>query len=219
MGYYNLDPCDISEYPYPLPSFRVEPIKFVSVFNEETCAKMVQRLSTLKASFSGVYGEDGKEKVATQHRSSRAITVTEDIETQVRARLQHVIEWHTRKDDLGGKLVLCEELTFLRYDGEDGGHFSLHTDSAYHDGDRTFHLTSPERKITMVVALNSGFEGGKFVMPTVRDPDGRPMQMEIPPGSAMIFPSDLRFPHAVTPVTSGTRYSIVAWYDIRKAAS
>lgn len=67
------------------------------------------------------------------------------------------------------------------------------------DGDRKGVPT-----MTALGLLNDEFEGGEFVL----FEEG---PVEFKAGDLMIFPSNFLFPHRVDPVTSGTRYSFVAW--------
>lgn len=58
--------------------------------------------------------------------------------------------------------------------------------------------------LTVLGMLNDDFEGGDFLM-------WNNEKIELPAGSLIIFPSSFMFPHSVTPVTKGTRYSYVTW--------
>lgn len=57
--------------------------------------------------------------------------------------------------------------------------------------------------LSIVGVLNDDFEGGEFVM--------WDQVIELPAGSIMIFPSSFLYPHQVTPVKKGIRYSYVSW--------
>jgi hypothetical protein len=74
--------------------------------------------------------------------------------------------------------------------------------------DHIFNLFDGTRKgipiLSVVALLNNEFEGGEFVM----------FEDEVIPlnvGDVMIFPSLFLYPHKVTPITSGIRYSAVSW--------
>lgn len=57
--------------------------------------------------------------------------------------------------------------------------------------------------LTILGSLNDNYEGGElFLIDEV---------IELKAGSLMIFPSNFLYPHKVTPVTKGTRYSYVSW--------
>tara|TARA_B100000287_G_C20418836_1_gene696650 strand:- start:50 stop:631 length:582 start_codon:yes stop_codon:yes gene_type:complete len=59
--------------------------------------------------------------------------------------------------------------------------------------------------VTSVVGvLNDDFEGGEFVF-------WREHKVKIEKGQVLAFPSSYLFPHEVTPVTSGVRYSWITW--------
>ncbi len=52
--------------------------------------------------------------------------------------------------------------------------------------------------------LNDDYEGGEFIM-------FEDKKIETKKGDLLIFPSNFLYPHKVTPVTKGVRYSYVSW--------
>ena len=83
----------------------------------------------------------------------------------------------------------------LIYIGAQGGEYKEHTD----------HTDFDPRILTCSVILNNNYDGGDFVFFSGT--------YKIPPktGSAVVFPSNFCFPHAVTPVTNGDRHAIITW--------
>ena len=83
------------------------------------------------------------------------------------------------------------------------------------DFGRDYNLT---RKLSLTVQLSdeNDYEGGdlKFYTgiwnPSIEESEGTYAQASRGKGSVIVF--DSRFIHEVTPVTSGTRYSLVKWY-------
>ena len=63
------------------------------------------------------------------------------------------------------------------------------------------------RKLSMSLILNNDYENGNFEMGKLFSKDKVPRLKE---GSIIVFPSFME--HRVTPVTKGTRYSLVAWF-------
>lgn len=57
--------------------------------------------------------------------------------------------------------------------------------------------------LSMVGLLNNDYEGGKFVLCN--------KVFNLKAGDVIVFPSVFLYPHSVTPVVSGTRYSWVLW--------
>lgn len=57
--------------------------------------------------------------------------------------------------------------------------------------------------LTILAALNDDYTGGQLTLCGER--------IDLRAGDAIVFPSNFLFPHAVEPVTSGTRYSFVSW--------
>jgi len=58
--------------------------------------------------------------------------------------------------------------------------------------------------LSILGLLNDDFEGGDFLML-----DSKKVQLEA--GDIILFPSNFLYPHAVTTITKGTRYSFVSW--------
>jgi uncharacterized protein (TIGR02466 family) len=58
--------------------------------------------------------------------------------------------------------------------------------------------------LTFLMLLNDDFEGGDFIMFGNK-------KVNLAPGDIIVFPSNFAFPHEVTTVTKGIRYSCVAW--------
>jgi PKHD-type hydroxylase len=87
------------------------------------------------------------------------------------------------------------------YKENDGGHYDWHTDASMTDG-------RVPRKLSMTLLLSdpSEFEGGDLEIKSYSDV---PMKLPMVKGRAWFFPSYVL--HRVTPVTKGTRRSLVLW--------
>ncbi len=89
-------------------------------------------------------------------------------------------------------------LRFNKY--EEGNSMELHID-------HTRSLFDGERRgipiASIIGCLNSDYSGGKFELCQGN--------VNIPTGCAIMFPSVFLYPHEVTEVTRGTRYSWVTW--------
>jgi len=96
----------------------------------------------------------------------------------------------------GFDLRMEETMQFVRYDHNQKGHYDWHTDLM---GSKRM-----DRKLSLSVQLSnpSDYEGGGLLLwPEVRVPRNQ--------GCCVVFPSYIL--HKVTPVESGTRYSLVGW--------
>jgi PKHD-type hydroxylase len=96
--------------------------------------------------------------------------------------------------DLDG---FSEGLQFTKYEAP-SGKYDLHIDKIYKQA---------TRKLSVVVQLSDPdeYEGGKLDIQTSNEPHSMVRRQ----GHAVLFPSYIL--HGVTPVTKGTRYSLVAW--------
>jgi len=83
----------------------------------------------------------------------------------------------------------------LIYIGTQKGEYQEHVD----------HADLYPRVLTCSFILNDNYDGGDFVFFGGK--------YKVPPkaGSAVVFPSNFCFPHAVTPVTKGDRHAVITW--------
>lgn len=88
---------------------------------------------------------------------------------------------------------------FNKYDV--GTKMALHCDHIHSmfDGDRKGIPT-----LSILGALNDDYEGGDLIF-------WNSEKIELKAGQIMIFPSNFMYPHTVTTVTKGSRYSYVSW--------
>ena len=74
--------------------------------------------------------------------------------------------------------------------------------------DRVQQMFDGERKgiptLSVVGLLNDDFEGGEFIM-------FEDEKISLKQGDILIFPSTFMYPHKVTQITKGVRYSFVSW--------
>lgn len=125
-----------------------------------------------------------------------------DIYQKIENRVNQVNQMHFKFD-----LLTIEPLQLTEYTSQQKGFYNYHIDA----NSTTKNLT---RKLSFVIQLSdpSEFEGGDFC---VIDHDGKEFNVSkeepelLKKGNIIAFPSFL--PHKVTPVTSGTRYSLVGW--------
>lgn len=105
----------------------------------------------------------------------------------------------------GFDISFVPEIQFTEYLGTEGGKYDWHKDVHWQDQTKPYH-----RKISMSVQLSNSFdyEGGDLQFEDIDGPEPELMRLR---GSAIMFPSFVS--HRVTPVTKGTRYSLVAWME------
>lgn len=109
----------------------------------------------------------------------------------------HVNSRHWRFDLYG----FSEHFQFTQYESAHMGHYSWHVDRGVD------HTSISPRKLSMVVQLSdpAEYEGGNLELLVGEHATLIPKQA----GLIAFFPSYVL--HRVTPVTSGTRYSLVGW--------
>ena len=96
--------------------------------------------------------------------------------------------------------VSCQRHTDFRLNKySEGGFMSRHIDNIHHSHGQTYGYP----QLTALLMLNDDYEGGNFLIAE--------NEYQTAKGSAIVFPSNFMFPHAVKKVEKGTRYSIVTW--------
>jgi predicted 2-oxoglutarate/Fe(II)-dependent dioxygenase YbiX len=84
---------------------------------------------------------------------------------------------------------------FLEY--KTGGFYTQHTDN----------YTIFPRAISCSLNLNDDYTGGEFGF------FDNTVSYSLGKGDVIMFPSNFMYPHEIRPVLSGTRYSIITWFD------
>ena len=83
----------------------------------------------------------------------------------------------------------------LLYKGSEKGEYKVHCDA----------MDLYPRVISCSIILSDDYEGGNF---SFFEGEHTIIKKK---GSAVVFPSNFCFPHAVTPVTNGDRHAIITW--------
>ena len=94
---------------------------------------------------------------------------------------------------------LSEQLQYTVYESGEGGHYDWHVDHST--------MTPMPRKLSISLQLSDpgDYEGGALELRAANSAETAPMER----GAVIAFPSYVL--HRVTPVTRGTRRSLVAW--------
>lgn len=88
------------------------------------------------------------------------------------------------------------DLQFLKY--EDFGHYKYHVDAG-----------EIHRTLSLIYFVNDDYDGGILQFKNPSNPIE--ITIEKVPNRAIVWPSNFLYPHKVTPVSNGVRYSVVAW--------
>ncbi len=99
-----------------------------------------------------------------------------------------------------------EDIQVTKY--KPGCFYEFHTDSYSSHHFKDSH--GKVRKLSMTVQLNDDYEGGEFQVARCCRGKLQIETMEKAKGTVIVFPSSLE--HRVKKVTSGERYSLVAWF-------
>ena len=154
-------------------------------------------------------------KEAEKIEIERAETNDESTTDQVRKsdvgwldvpEIQNLLWEYVRAANYNALRVFVENISpiqYTEYKAEQGGHYDWHVDVDWNE-ESWF-----DRKLSVTVQLSdpSEYSGGDFQFQETETPDESCKAK----GTVLVFPSYLL--HRVTPVTSGTRKSLVAWFE------
>ena len=152
-----------------------------------------------KAEVDAQIGGGGQGVSNPEIRQSELNWVNKDSESAwVFNKLSHIVST-LNVDHFGFDLTgFSEALQLTNYNGEKQGHYTWHQD---------FGSKNVSRKLSVVVQLSNpeDYEGGELQILTSREPINIKKQR----GLVVVFPSWTL--HRVTPVTKGTRQTLVTW--------
>lgn len=106
------------------------------------------------------------------------------------------IEEYQEKFSLNGIFKVID-IQILKY--QKGGHYIFHVD----------HGLKTPRTYSCIFFVNEDYEGGDLMFKYPGS--NKTTKIEKKQNRLIVWPSDFLFPHTVTPVTEGERYSVVAW--------
>ena len=125
------------------------------------------------------------------------ITIQQNFLVNIQGLFKNYLELHNL--EYFKKLTGTSDVAFHRYTV--GSEMALHCDHIHS-------LFDGEKKgvpvLSAVGLLDNNFTGGKLIF-------FEDTEIDLRKGDIVIFPSNFLYPHRVTPVTDGTRYSHVAW--------
>lgn len=175
-----------------LPPFQIAAIAQGLLREAEMDQLIAEHASSLTQSRLGTGQSD-----ASVRRSQTAFLAPESHAWLYRRLWEAAVELNRRYfcvdiSDVEGNVQLA------RYDSSDSGFYDWHTD---------FADLAPRRKISISIQLSRAedYEGGDLELLF----KGRPEKVERARGTLIAFPSFVL--HRVTPVSRGTRWSLVAW--------
>lgn len=187
------------QYPYPLVDFDQGTPPFAyqyDIFSPQELDSL-QNIAINSNSDALVGGRDGG-RLDDNVRRTKLSWVSPDNESEwIFNRLSQAVSQINSQYYQFDLRHFAEALQFTNYVAEDAGKYSWHQDFG----------STVSRKLSVVVQLTdpSQYEGGNLQLLT----SSEPINIEKRRGMVVFFPSWTL--HQVTPVTAGTRQSLVSW--------
>jgi len=171
-----------------------------SFWNEQQCGKLCEIAETSNVEDAGVH-RDGKLYIDPNYRKTKRILLNQGLFQEIGASLlsikPHIEEYfQTTLQGLQG-------IQFLQYNP--GDYFQTHADEFEQPSDSS-------RKISIILFLNSGFEGGDFVLYKDADHYRAGNGFHILPEIGLLIAFSSYLLHEVEEILTGKRFSLVSWF-------
>lgn len=174
------------------------------VFSPEVCQRIIDQAVKLPAADGSVgFGSDNRKDRSFRRSVVRWINGRDPAWEWLHRDVSHYIRW-ANDNAFGFDLTHLRELQFTEYVASDKGHYDWHEDLHWRDMQRMMH-----RKLSFVLQLTdpASYNGGDLEL-RHEPPAASDLRTQ---GTVIVFPAF--HPHRVSPLTSGRRYSLVAWHD------
>ena len=189
-------------------------IQLIKILEPNELKYINDHIDTLEFSDCKVFGSKGKNLVKSEIRSSSGLTLKDKDKATIllHQRINVGLETYYKKvksihKNFSYYPVPCgigtkcwrEGIQILEY--QPGQKYRFHADAATDKN-----LAEYERKISVILYLNEGFDGGgtEFIHTALKPK----------PGYAIMFPSNWCYPHAGQKVISGKKRIAVTWYYV-----
>ena len=114
-------------------------------------------------------------------------------------KITHMMNYYLQENNLKQfwNIKGINQCDFLKY--EESYHYDFHVDE----------IDLSHRVLSAILFLNNDYEGGSLTFKNTFNEDK--FEVKPIPGSVVVWPSNILFPHSVQPVKKGIRYTVVAW--------
>lgn len=174
-------------------------------FSEDDCKKIVALGQTFKPQEATVILDENKIDNSIRRSTVRWVPRFEPRCFTLFQTVKALFE-EANSQVFGFDLTCLSEIQFTEYHSDVQGKYGWHRDIVW-----VARNTKVQRKLSMVIQLSKpkNYEGGRLEL-DFEDKDVAIPDKMLDQGSVIIFPSFTK--HRVTPVTKGTRYSLVSWH-------
>jgi len=154
---------------------------------------------------AGIFNDDGSEAVNPSIRNVMAYTLSNIHDSSLTNShwasylfvtfTKYIQEYKKNMNALGLNIKI-NDMQVLKY--KKNGHYKFHVD----DG-------SVHRILSLIYFVNDNYEGGNLCFKLLNSQ--KVHEVKKVSNRLIIWPSNFMYPHTVTPVTKGERFSVVAW--------
>lgn len=166
-------------------------------------------------SVKGMIGAAGAASTNDSVRKVDCAMVSGELLIEITDHLTKYVNEYSMRT-FGASATPCGSYGFFVYRAP-GSHYSWHSDNGHLYPDGEFSYDYPCRNLSMVYYLNEDFTGGNLEIGYRESRFETEHMIDIKPRAdhMLLFLSDIRYPHRVMPVITGTRLAIVNWFSLQ----
>lgn len=177
------------------------------ILTKEECEYILSEYKNSQEWHAGTIGENNQNDKSVRNCDNIGISVKEIIGAnyETRKKIDDLVCKHAGRS-LHKYIEDFPDNNFLQYINSDSGYELLR----YNEGGLYKQHTDAGKKartLSLSFSLNDDYTGGEFAF------FDREIKIKTKPGSVILFPSNFMYPHEIMPVTKGTRYSIITWFN------
>tara|TARA_R110002020_G_scaffold302501_1_gene517856 strand:+ start:3140 stop:3679 length:540 start_codon:yes stop_codon:yes gene_type:complete len=169
--------------------------KYDNIIDIDLCNDIIKNSS--KKEFNPAKISDGE--IDTKIRNCLMKPLNDKFEDKIFKAVSKILQQYSNEFEYFSLGLSPEDTgyTHLLYESSEKGGYKKHVD----------HFDLYPRVLSCSFLLNDNYEGGNLSFFEKKDEVIFPNKA----GSAIVFPSNFCFPHAVLPVTKGNRHAIITW--------
>jgi len=174
-----------------------------NILDHNLCDRVINEYCSTDEWLTSVVGAEGK--IDTSHRNVKEIHISSPPIVNENYESRHSIDKDLFACASKGIELYNKEFPYCNVE-EDQGYKLLKYDKGYFFKEHVDSFKAFPRAVTAIFALNENYDGGHICF------FKRNIKLKLKKGSILLFPSNFMYPHEITEIKSGTRYSIVTWF-------
>ena len=170
---------------------------YENLLDKDLCEAIIENSKNLNFEKAFTLDDENKKNLKNEPRRCYTDWLDKKFNNNIYEAVGKMLKLYSKDHPFFGTGLTTEDTGYqhLIYIGTQQGEYKEHTD----------HFDFHPRVLSISFLLNDDYEGGNFSF------FNKEYILEKKVGSAIVFPSNFCFPHAILPVTQGNRHAVITW--------